>query len=97
MVGEVGELSELFQWRGEVQEGLPDWTKNEREQLGHELSDVFLYLIRLAEKCHVDLPREVQAKLKLNSVKYPAEKVYGSRKKYTEYGDTAPDTSAVSS
>ncbi|KAK7274629.1 hypothetical protein RIF29_15725 [Crotalaria pallida] len=24
-VGEVGELSEIFQWKGEVPKGLPDW------------------------------------------------------------------------
>uniref|UniRef100_UPI0037E77FE0 glutamyl-tRNA(Gln) amidotransferase subunit B, mitochondrial n=1 Tax=Semicossyphus pulcher TaxID=241346 RepID=UPI0037E77FE0 len=87
MVGEVGEVSELFQWRGEVAEGLPDWTESEREQLAQELSDVLIYLVELAEKCRVDLPQAVLRKMALNRLKYPASKVHGSAKKYTEYKD----------
>ncbi|CAN9510257.1 unnamed protein product [Ophioblennius macclurei] len=87
MVGEVGEVSELFQWRGEVAEGLPDWSESEREQLAHELSDVLIYLVELAEKCRVDLPQAVLRKMALNRMKYPASKVHGSAKKYTEYKD----------
>lgn len=87
MVGEVGEVAELFQWKGEVQEGLPDWTPREKHHLAQELSDVLVYLVRLAEKCHVDLPREVVAKIAVNSKKYPAHLVKGSSKKYTEYKD----------
>ncbi|XP_061843855.2 glutamyl-tRNA(Gln) amidotransferase subunit B, mitochondrial [Nerophis lumbriciformis] len=87
MVGEVGEVSELFQWKGEVAEGLPDWSEAEREQLAHELSDVFIYLVELAEKCRVDLPQAVLRKMALNRIKYPASKVHGSAKKYTEYDD----------
>nr|XP_015830542.2 glutamyl-tRNA(Gln) amidotransferase subunit B, mitochondrial [Nothobranchius furzeri] len=87
MVGEVGEVAELFQWRGEVAEGLPGWTESEREQLAHELSDVLIYLLELAEKCRVDLPQAVLRKMALNRLKYPASKVHGSAKKYTEYED----------
>ncbi|XP_041958498.1 glutamyl-tRNA(Gln) amidotransferase subunit B, mitochondrial [Alosa sapidissima] len=87
MVGEVGEVSELFQWRGEVAEGLPDWTESEREHLAQELSDVLIYLVELAEKCHVDLPQAVLRKMALNRQKYPASKVHGSAKKYTEYNE----------
>ncbi|XP_077380780.1 glutamyl-tRNA(Gln) amidotransferase subunit B, mitochondrial [Festucalex cinctus] len=87
MVGEVGEVSELFQWKGEVAEGLPDWSDSEREQLAHELSDVFIYLVELAEKCRVDLPQAALRKMALNRLKYPASKVHGSAKKYTEYKD----------
>ncbi|XP_028670779.1 glutamyl-tRNA(Gln) amidotransferase subunit B, mitochondrial isoform X1 [Erpetoichthys calabaricus] len=85
LVGEVGEVAELFQWKGEVAEGLPDWSGKEKEQLSHELSDVLIYLVELAEKCHVDLPQAVLDKMALNRQKYPANKVQGSAKKYTEY------------
>lgn len=87
MVGEVGEVAELFQWRGDVAEGLPGWTESERENLAQELSDVLIYLVELAEKCHVDLPQAVLRKMALNRLKYPASKVHGSAKKYTEYKD----------
>jgi len=85
MVGEVGELSECFQWKGEVTTGLPGWTEEERQHLGEELSDVLIYLVRLADKCNVDLPVAVTRKIKLNEQKYPANVVNGSSKKYSEY------------
>ncbi|GAB4859297.1 hypothetical protein Ancab_010759 [Ancistrocladus abbreviatus] len=55
MVGEVGELSEIFQWRGEVDRGLPNWAESEKEHLGEELSNVMLYLLQLADICGIDL------------------------------------------
>ncbi|XP_069768985.1 glutamyl-tRNA(Gln) amidotransferase subunit B, mitochondrial isoform X1 [Narcine bancroftii] len=87
LVGEVGELAELFQWRGEVPEGLPGWSDTERASLRHELSDVLLYLVELSSKCGVDLPRAVLEKMELNRAKYPAERVRGSALKYTQYQD----------
>jgi len=68
-----------------VQVGLPDFTQKEREHLGQELSDVLLYLIRLADRCHIDLPKVAEEKIKLNAIKYPAKLVLGSSKKYNEY------------
>ena len=59
----LGELSEIFQWRDEVKPGLPDWSEKDKEHLGQELSDVFLYLIRLSEECNVDLPAAAIAKI----------------------------------
>lgn len=85
MVGEVGEVAELFQWRGEVEKGLPDWSEKDKKLLSQELSDVLIYLLRLSEQCHIDLPAEALKKIELNKLKYPAQKVYGSSKKYTEY------------
>ncbi len=42
--------------------------------MGQELSDVLIYLVRLAEQCHVDLPAAVLDKFKLNAQKYPPGK-----------------------
>ena len=85
LVGEVGELAELFQWRGECKDGLPDWNAGDRKHLEEELSDVLIYLIRLSDKCHINLPEAVIRKIELNKKKYPVGKVYGSCKKYNEY------------
>ena len=85
LVGEVGELSEIFQWKGEVAPGCPKFSHKEKSHLGEELSDVLLYLVRLADRCHVDLATAVKDKLKKNAMKYPAQKVFGSSKKYDEY------------
>ncbi|KAH7682991.1 dCTP diphosphatase protein [Dioscorea alata] len=71
LVGEVGELSEIFQWKGEVPKGLPGWDEKEKEHLGEELSDVLLYLVRLSDICGVDLGQAVLRKMELNASKYP--------------------------
>ncbi|KAF9669488.1 hypothetical protein SADUNF_Sadunf14G0112700 [Salix dunnii] len=71
MVGEVGELSEIFQWKGEVPRGLPNWKEEEKQHLGEELSDVLLYLVRLSDICGVDLGKAAMRKLKMNAIKYP--------------------------
>ena len=84
MVNEVGELAECFQWRGEVEQGLPDWNDKDREHLGQEISDVFIYLMRLAEECHIDLPVVAAAKIEQNKAKYPVEKFFGTSKKYNQ-------------
>ncbi|CAL5337104.1 unnamed protein product [Camellia sinensis] len=84
LVGEVGELSEIFQWKGEVPRGLPDWEEEERQHLGEELSDVLLYLVRLSDICGVDLGHAALRKLRLNAIKYPAMLCKGSSKKYTQ-------------
>ncbi|XP_002528829.2 dCTP pyrophosphatase 1 [Ricinus communis] len=76
MVGEVGELSEIFQWRGEVDKGLPNWKASDKEHLGEELSDVLLYLIRLADICGIDLGDAAAKKIVKNAIKYPADKIY---------------------
>ncbi|KAE9592141.1 hypothetical protein Lal_00012975 [Lupinus albus] len=73
LVGEVGELSEIFQWKGEVPKGLPDWKEEEKVHLGEELSDVLLYLVRLSDICGVDLGKAALRKVELNAIKYPAK------------------------
>jgi len=80
---EAGELLEHFQWMDEsASTQLP---ADKRVQIGEEMADVLLYLIRLADKLDVDLVDAARRKLHLNALKYPAEKVRGSSKKYTEY------------
>ena len=83
LIGEAAELVEHFQWLTEAQSAqLPDEKLREVEQ---ELADVFLYLLRLADKLNVDLLAAAARKIDLNARKYPADKVRGSSKKYTEY------------
>ena len=86
LTGEVGELAEIFQWKtdAEADVGLPGWSARDRERVEHELSDVLLYLLRIADRCDVDLPAAAVRKIALNGQKYPVEKARGSAKKYNE-------------
>lgn len=70
-VGEVGELSEIFQWKGEVARGLPNWSPGDKEHLEEELSDVLLYLVQLADVCGIDLGQAALTKIVKNAQKYP--------------------------
>jgi dCTP diphosphatase len=89
LVGEVGELSELFMWRGDMGAGpgLPGWAPAEKAALGEELADVLLYLVRLADRCGVDLGAAAAAKLEKNGLKYPAARCRGLSAKYMAYAD----------
>ncbi|KAK4395895.1 dCTP pyrophosphatase 1 [Sesamum angolense] len=62
LVGEVGELSEIFQWKGEVEKGLPNWSHDDKEHLEEELSDVLLYLVQLADVCGLILAKLLSLK-----------------------------------
>ena len=83
MIVEAAELVEHFQWMTEQQsrELLPE----KREQVGHEIADTFIYLLRLADVLGIDLIAAANAKMDLNALKYPADRVRGSNAKYTEY------------
>ncbi|HET7831569.1 MAG TPA: nucleotide pyrophosphohydrolase [Gallionella sp.] len=80
---EVAELMEHFQWLTEEQSGkLP---ADKMAEVSEELADILLYLVRLSDKLGVDLRTAALAKLEKNAKKYPADKVRGSSKKYSEY------------
>jgi NTP pyrophosphatase (non-canonical NTP hydrolase) len=83
LIVEAAELVEHFQWLTEEQSAaLPPDKLAEVEQ---ELADIQIYLIRLADRLNIDLEQAVNAKIALNERRYPAEKVRGSAKKYTEF------------
>ena len=71
LVGEVGELAELFQW-------LPAGTAAKlasaeplRTRAAEELSDVLLYLILLADVLDIELATAANAKLTEAARRYP--------------------------
>lgn len=82
LTGEVGELVEHFQWlSNEESDALPPET---REQVRRELADVQIYLMLLADRLNVDLMGAVNAKIRENARKYPAEQVRGRSNKYDD-------------
>ena len=80
---EVAELMEHFQWLTEAQSG--NLAAEKKAVVAEELADILLYLVRLSDKLGVDLTEAALHKLEKNAVKYPAEQVRGSAKKYSEY------------
>ncbi|WLW64938.1 nucleotide pyrophosphohydrolase [Achromobacter sp. PD1] len=84
LTGEVGELSEIFQWMTEADSKAAGTNPSTAEAVKDELADVLLYLVRLSSALGVDLNEAVTQKLLKNAQKYPAEKAKGSSKKYNE-------------
>ena len=85
LVGEVGELAECFQWKGEVERDLPAFSEPEKIHVGEELADVLIYTVRLADVCGVSLNDCVPRKIDMNAKKYPADRARGRADKYTAY------------
>lgn len=83
MIVEAGEVVEHFQWMTEQQSRNLD--AQTKEQVGQELADTFVYLLRIAEVCGIDLIEASNKKIDLNAKKYPVEKARGSNAKYTQY------------
>ena len=82
---EVAELVEHFQWMTPEESRALD--RKKRAGVEEELADVFLYLVRIADKLDVDLWDAARRKILINKDKYPVERVKGKSLKYDEYED----------
>jgi NTP pyrophosphatase (non-canonical NTP hydrolase) len=80
---EAAELLEPFQWlkTGDASE----LDENKRLAISHEITDVLIYLVRLADKLDIDLMAATTEKLVHNRAKYPVDRVRGDSRKYSEY------------
>lgn len=84
LAAEAAELLEIFQWLTE--EESKDIVNSEKEiaQVKEEIADVFIYLVRLADKLNIDIEKEVLAKIKANKKKYPIELSKDNAVKYNK-------------
>ena len=78
-VSEAAELLELFQWSAEDVR-----CEEKKDKIREELADVLNYCILMADTCGLDMDEIIQEKIKKNAEKYPVEKAYGHKEKYTE-------------
>ena len=80
---EAAELLEIFQWLSEESSRKLDSAS--KEKVEQEIADVFLYLIRLADKLDIDVLAAANRKIAINESKYPVELSKGNAMKYTEF------------
>ena len=66
---EMAELMEHFEWMSEQQSLELDGET--RDSVALEMADVLIYLVRMADRCEVDLDDAVKRKIVLNGKKYP--------------------------
>ena len=83
IVIEASELLERFQWKTDAE--IARMLKSEfKNSVSEEIADIAIYLSYLCHDLEINLEEAVAGKLKKNDEKYPAEKVRGSAKKYTD-------------
>ena len=83
LVVEAAELVEIFQWMTEADS--LNLSAEDKQRAEHEVADVMVYLIRIADRLDIDLFSAVERKLSINRQKYPAHLVRGSSRKYSDY------------
>lgn len=81
LIGEAAEVLEHFQWL--TPEASAELSDTVRQEVSHELADVLLYLVRLADRLDIDLAAAAHEKLAINAERYPAHKARGRADKYT--------------
>jgi len=82
LAAEAAELLEIFQWLTEAQS--KDIVKYEKEMalVKQEIADVFIYLVRLADKLGIDIEKAVFDKIEMNENKYPVDLSKDNATKY---------------
>jgi len=69
---EAAEIMEHFQWLTADQSASLDAAA--RREVGYEIADVLLYLVRLADVLDIDMAAAAREKIALNALKYPAQR-----------------------
>lgn len=77
---EAGELLENFQWKSS-EEAVAENLENIKD----EIADVVIYAMLLSHELGINLEQAIRDKIQKNKQKYPVDKAFGSRKKYTEF------------
>lgn len=78
LVGEVGELAELFQWVPADQAQVKFSSGERQRRAAEEMSDVLIYLLGLADVLEVDLLYAARAKLAVSRSRFPVDTVKGT-------------------
>ncbi|KQY31428.1 nucleotide pyrophosphohydrolase [Nocardia sp. Root136] len=89
LMGEAGELSELFQWLTPEESAAVGTDPTLRGRVEDEVADVFIYLLRLADVLDIDLVGAVENKMQKNASRYRVDLARGVATKYTEFGNNA--------
>lgn len=74
IITESSELLEHFRFKTPGQIRLMLKNRKKRDEIGSEMADVFIFLLRLAQMNNFDLSEEVQKKLKKNNKRFPIKR-----------------------
>jgi NTP pyrophosphatase (non-canonical NTP hydrolase) len=82
LASEAGELLDIFRWLTEEEASAIGKDSREHALAEDEIADVFIYLLRLADRLGVNLEKAVEAKIRKNEERYPVELSRGNATKY---------------
>ena len=77
LVGEVGELAELFQWLPADKSADLANQSPLQQRVGEEMADILLYLVRLADVAGIDLATATETKFASVKERFPVDQVKG--------------------
>ncbi len=83
LIAEAAELVEHFQWLSEEQSR--QLSPEKKQAVSHEIADILIYLIRIADKLDIDLITAAEAKIQINETRYPVDLVKGDARRAEEY------------
>ena len=72
LIAETAELVEHFQWL--TPEQSKRITGEKLKDISHEMADIFIYLLRMAEQMDIDLVTATREKMAINEARFPADK-----------------------
>lgn len=70
LIAEAAELVEHFQWL--TPEESKNVTGRKLNDISHEMADIFIYLLRMAEQLDIDLISATKEKMAINEQRFPA-------------------------
>lgn len=83
LIAEAAELVEHFQWL------TPEESKNvsgeKLRDIGYEMADIFIYLLRMAEQLDIDLMKVSREKIAINETRFPATQKTNQNHKDNKY------------
>lgn len=75
LIVEAAELVEHFQWMKEDQSY--ELSDKQREEVSLEMADIFIYLLRIADRLNIDLSEATYKKIEINEKHYPVDNSKG--------------------
>ena len=77
IITESAELLEKFRFLSEEQSVLLLTAQAKRQEVEEELADIMFFVLRFAQRFHIDLDESLKKKIQKNSNRYPVDKAKG--------------------
>ena len=81
---EANELLDIFRFKSDEDMKLICSDIDKREHVEEEIADILFFVLRFAQRNHIDLSEALLKKIQKNAMKYSVESSRGSNRKYNE-------------